>query len=601
MALFKPRYMTAAGILAAILGGDGIEIDRVQSNSGADLVLAAGHADDKVQVDDDLDVTGGLTGTTGAFSSTLSCTVLTAQQVIQTAGGFQLTGTIAQMSDNLVILSSAPGAAVDGGWLAEQYHTAWGASTEDFTATNVAGSGTSVTLTGGSAVDDAYNGYSIAITDGTGVGQQRTITDYNGTTKVATLDRALTTALDTDTTASIWATPARYKGLLYDTSTGVLAAVQSPLEYGVTEATISDYIGFHAGAITADDASAFNGGASVAGLTVTSSFTATGVNLGSTAAEIGDIFSDGFLRLGAISDPTNVAGKGFVYTKDAGAGAIELFYLDAAGNAVQITTGGSVSAGTSAAINDNDASAYSIAEGVRSYFLIDTTDDAEAMSFGNATTNPAFNFLGSGTATFSGAISAAGLTSTGDVNLSGATYVNLPAGTATQIGGSALPAAFTAANVTDLLDGSVIDYDSASNLHKHRNTYDTSYTNKSGGSMAQYECVYINSAGGLAKAVATSLAACRAVGVLDNSPSNNAAATLTKGSYTAMLAVTGLTPAVGDPVYVSKTAGRVTTDISAFTEGTDYARLVGICRGTSLYAGLEILDVEWCPEAPFIV
>jgi len=44
--------------------------------------------------------------------------------------------------------------------------------------------------------------------------------------------------------------------------------------------------------------------------------------------------------LRATSDPTAVAAKGFLYTKDAGAGAIELYYRDAAGNITKITAAG---------------------------------------------------------------------------------------------------------------------------------------------------------------------------------------------------------------------------------------------------------------------
>lgn len=44
------------------------------------------------------------------------------------------------------------------------------------------------------------------------------------------------------------------------------------------------------------------------------------------------------------SNPTNVAGTGIVFTKDAGAGAIEQFYIDAAGNVVQITNAGKLRA-----------------------------------------------------------------------------------------------------------------------------------------------------------------------------------------------------------------------------------------------------------------
>lgn len=44
------------------------------------------------------------------------------------------------------------------------------------------------------------------------------------------------------------------------------------------------------------------------------------------------------------TDPTNAANKGFIYTKDVSS-ATEFFYLDSAGNAVQITSGGSLAGG----------------------------------------------------------------------------------------------------------------------------------------------------------------------------------------------------------------------------------------------------------------
>jgi hypothetical protein len=54
--------------------------------------------------------------------------------------------------------------------------------------TATAGSATTITLAAGaSAVDDAYNTFKIRIRSGTGVGQERTITDYVGSTLVATV------------------------------------------------------------------------------------------------------------------------------------------------------------------------------------------------------------------------------------------------------------------------------------------------------------------------------------------------------------------------------------------------------------------------------
>jgi len=45
------------------------------------------------------------------------------------------------------------------------------------------------------------------------------------------------------------------------------------------------------------------------------------------------------------ADPSNEATKGKLYTKDPGDGETELFYIDASGNAVQITDGGAVNGG----------------------------------------------------------------------------------------------------------------------------------------------------------------------------------------------------------------------------------------------------------------
>lgn len=63
-----------------------------------------------------------------------------------------------------------------------------------------AGGASSITLdaTGSSATDDLYNYQMITIRSGTGAGQTRQIIDYNGTTKVATVNLAWTTQPSTD-------------------------------------------------------------------------------------------------------------------------------------------------------------------------------------------------------------------------------------------------------------------------------------------------------------------------------------------------------------------------------------------------------------------
>jgi hypothetical protein len=63
---------------------------------------------------------------------------------------------------------------------------------------------------GASAIDDYYAGMAISTTGGTGSGQTRVITRYNGTTKVATVQKAWTTTPDGTTTYSIAATVGYY-------------------------------------------------------------------------------------------------------------------------------------------------------------------------------------------------------------------------------------------------------------------------------------------------------------------------------------------------------------------------------------------------------
>lgn len=77
----------------------------------------------------------------------------------------------------------------------------WG-SIESGTAQ--AGASTTITLESGeSSTDDFYNGRVIELTGGTGAKQARQITDYNGTTKVATVDSAWAVNPDNTTTYQI--------------------------------------------------------------------------------------------------------------------------------------------------------------------------------------------------------------------------------------------------------------------------------------------------------------------------------------------------------------------------------------------------------------
>jgi len=65
------------------------------------------------------------------------------------------------------------------------------------------GSATTITLTGGAAVDDVYNGAYVRLTGGQGEGQDRLITDYEGGTGVATVTPAWATTPNVTSTFAI--------------------------------------------------------------------------------------------------------------------------------------------------------------------------------------------------------------------------------------------------------------------------------------------------------------------------------------------------------------------------------------------------------------
>ena len=75
--------------------------------------------------------------------------------------------------------------------------TSGGALYKTDTGQGQAGTSTSITLAAtASATDDYYNAMTVYISDGVGSGQIRTITDYNGTTKIATVSVAWSTNPD---------------------------------------------------------------------------------------------------------------------------------------------------------------------------------------------------------------------------------------------------------------------------------------------------------------------------------------------------------------------------------------------------------------------
>src|SRR3989338_6015255 len=107
----------------------------------------------------------------------------------------------------------------------------------------------------------------------------------------------------------------------------------------------------------------------------------------------------------------------------------------------------------------NSAPAWRLLQGSDNYILLDTTDSAEALTFGNATTNPAYTFLGSGLLNLNGlaewdtgrAITAAAYQIGRDADATNQLHFNVPTGATFEF--SVNDAAELALNATNLQPG----------------------------------------------------------------------------------------------------------------------------------------------------
>jgi len=127
---------------------------------------------------------GGVNGTSGSFTFAAGTTANANGEVGRKATIAAATG----------IAAAATGVAThvalhDGTTMLAVQHV--GAVTQ--TGTAQAGAASTITLAAGAtATDDIYNGYGVRITSGPGAGQDRIISDYVGSTKVATVSSAWT-------------------------------------------------------------------------------------------------------------------------------------------------------------------------------------------------------------------------------------------------------------------------------------------------------------------------------------------------------------------------------------------------------------------------
>ena len=119
------------------------------------------------------------------------------------------------------------GAAV-GGALEHIDVTNGGTSYKSAVGTAQSGSATTMVLDAGeNATDDYYNGLTVYITSGTGSGQLRTISDYNGTTKTITISAAWTVGQEANNTSVYSIAPAVTITASGGSGTGAVARVSS--------------------------------------------------------------------------------------------------------------------------------------------------------------------------------------------------------------------------------------------------------------------------------------------------------------------------------------------------------------------------------------
>lgn len=117
---------------------------------------------------------------------------------------------------------------------------AWGTPTVVHSGIAQAGAASSITLQSiASATDNIYNGQLITLFSGTGAFQSRIITAYNGTTKVATVDRAWTTNPDSTSVYEVGSVGPGYSDVFYWNG----HAVATDTVNGVPKVDLADILG----------------------------------------------------------------------------------------------------------------------------------------------------------------------------------------------------------------------------------------------------------------------------------------------------------------------------------------------------------------------
>jgi hypothetical protein len=199
------------------------------SNSTGSVLLSGGLA-----ISNSTDASSSTNG--GTFTTAGGAAIAKSLYVgldLSVAGNLTVAGTTTTIEsittvieDNTLLLNSGPsGSGRDAGFLTQRFQIANQAGTGDVVsdsakATFALDDATSTTITlpsGASSVNDFYNNWWIKVTSGAGNNNVRQITDYDGTTKVATLASAFTTTPSTADTVNLYNKP--YSTFLWQEAT----------------------------------------------------------------------------------------------------------------------------------------------------------------------------------------------------------------------------------------------------------------------------------------------------------------------------------------------------------------------------------------------
>ncbi len=330
------------------------------------------------------------------------------------AGDLTVSGTTTTVSstevlinDNLLVLNNGPeGAGYDAGVFIQRHETDITGDTALTSGTAQAGGATSVTLAGtANAHNDYYNNYYIKITGGTGSGEIQQITDYNGTTKVATTG-AWGTQPDDTSTYSIFNRP--FVGWVYIEANDEFVFGASAADPGGAAATMVDLLDLHLGGMTLDDDLSVAGTANITGISTLASASTIGnltladgsitdssgaISFGNeNLSTTGTLASGALTVTGAMSCTTTADVGGALTVGAANDMVVDAGSITSVSGAISfgnenLSTTGTLGAGVATLASSSTVGNLTLADG-------SITDSSGAISFGNE------NLTSTGTADF---------------------------------------------------------------------------------------------------------------------------------------------------------------------------------------------------------